>query len=132
MCPDHGLYRYQRGVGLPLAIFLITVMALIVATIAQLQEATGEMEGLDIQSGRAYYAAESGAQLGMTFQDEGDGCGFTQQTFTGFTQGLEGCEAVVTCQALGGGTEPMFRIESEGECGSGQDRARRTVEVLAR
>ncbi|TDT36991.1 MSHA biogenesis protein MshP [Halospina denitrificans] len=131
MCPDHCLYRYQRGVGLPLAIFLITVMALIVATIAQLQQTTGEMEGLDIQSGRAYYAAESGAQLGMTFQDEGEGCGFSQQTFNGFQQGIEGCEATVTCQELGG-ADPMFEIESVGECGSGQDRARRTVEVLAR
>jgi len=54
-----------------MAIFLITVMALIVATIVQLQESSGEMEALDVLSTRAFYAAESGAQAGACTGVEG-------------------------------------------------------------
>lgn len=115
----------QQGAGLPLAIFLITVMALIVATIAQLQQTTGEAEASDILSARAYYAAESGAQLAMTLQAEGAGCGFTNRTFDGFTEGLRSCEARVSCSAVG--SNDLFRIRSVGECSS----VSRTVEVVA-
>lgn len=114
-----------------MAIFLITVMALIVATIAQLQQSTGEAESLDIQSTRAYYAAESGAQLAMTLQEEGEGCGFGTRTFEDFSNGLSGCEAETRCVDLSG-QEEVFRIESEGQCGGGEDGASRTVEVMAR
>ena len=127
MCPD-STYRTvhrQKGAGLPLAIFLITVMALIVVTIAQLQQTTGEAEASDILSTRAYYAAESGAQLAMTLQEEGAGCGFTNRTFDGFTQGLSACEARVSCSMTGSGN--LFRLRSVGECGT----ARRIVEVVA-
>ena len=56
----------QKGAGLPLAIFLITVLALITVTITQLQQSTGEMEALDTQSSRAYYAAQAGIQAART------------------------------------------------------------------
>ncbi|MDX1588761.1 MAG: hypothetical protein R3296_07460 [Oleiphilaceae bacterium] len=119
----------QQGAGLPLAIFLITVMALIVATIAQLQQTSGETAALDILSGRAFYAAESGAQLAMTevLPDE-DSLVCPLDRDYGFTRsGLRGCEAQVTvvCE----GDEPIARITSVGRCGSGPDRASRRVEV---
>jgi len=128
---SQGRRSSQGGAGLVMAIFLITVMALIVSTIAQLQQTTGEAEALDIQSTRAYYAAESGAQLAMTLQDEGEGCGFGSRTFDGFSNGLRDCEADVKCTDLST-QEKVFRIESHGQCGSGADLASRTVEVLAR
>lgn len=129
MCPEqHCLQQAhrQRGAGLPLAIFLITVMALLVATIAQLQQTTGEAEASDIQATRAYYAAESGAQLGMTLQAEGAGCGFGERVFDGLESGLGQCEARVTCSETGDSGD-VFRLVSEGVCGQ----ASRTVEVMA-
>ncbi|NIV36491.1 MAG: hypothetical protein GWN58_45770 [Anaerolineae bacterium] len=129
--PFHGRRSHQSGAGLVMAIFLITVMALIVTTMAQLQQTTGEAEALDIQSTRAYYAAESGAQLAMTLQEEGEGCGFGSRTFDGFSNGLRDCKADVRCTDLNS-QEKVFRIQSHGQCGSGADLASRTVEVLAR
>ena len=128
--------KKQRGAGLPMAIFLITVMILIVVTIAQLQETTGEMEALDIQSTRAFYAAESGAEVGLNkVLRGGESCSdpvFDNQSDGGFPEGgLQGCHARVACseQVIDG--EPYYSIFSTGTCGSGQDRARRQIEVRA-
>lgn len=148
MCPDprhHGRFltsprrASQRGAGLPMAIFLITVMALVVVTIAQLQETTGEMESLDIQSTRAFYAAESGAQLALTQlipKDEGQpvetaSCSndFYQQSFD--EGGLSGCQASVDCAWADSSEGPVATLTSRGSCGSGLDRAQREIEVRA-
>ena len=129
----------QAGAGLPLAIFLITVMALIVVTLAQLQQTTGEMESLDIQSGRAFYAAESGAQLALTQIMPKDpaqpidtaACGddLYQQTFS--EGSLSGCEVTVDCEWASSGDGPVATLQSEGSCGTGLDAAQRVVEVRA-
>jgi len=64
MCPDTSL-KSQTGAGLPIALFVITVLALLVIVMAQLQQGTGESLSLQIQSQRAFFAAESGAQVGV-------------------------------------------------------------------
>jgi len=131
-------WRRQRGVGLPMAIFLITVMALIVATIAQLQQSTGEAEALDILSTRAYYAAESGAQLAMTrvLPDDPDAqvsvTACTDDVYQqGFDQGgLSGCSVSVDCTSVDDGAgRPLATLTSTGECGTAPEVARRTIEV---
>ena len=131
-----GAWR-QQGAGLPMAIFLITVMALIVTTIAQLQQSSGEMEALDILSTRAFYAAESGAQIGLVKalgeDDEGKK---TRSCFNQFEpdfdqSGLNGCSAVVSCESEGAPNPATVVITSEGACGSGNSIASRTVKVKA-
>ena len=119
-----GLWR-QQGAGLPMAIFLITVMALIVTTMAQLQQSSGEMEALDILSTRAFYAAESGAEvlLVQAMEKTPAECASGEVTFE--ASGLKGCSADVTCEASGN----TIRIISEGQCGTGRTAASRTVEV---
>ena len=129
----------QAGAGLPLAIFLITVMTLIVVTIAQLQQATGEMESLDIQSSRAFYAAESGAQLALTRiipkdpDDPVDTAACTsalyQQTFS--SGSLDGCEVTVDCEPASSSEGPVATVSSVGSCGAGIDQAQRKIEVRA-
>ena len=128
--------RAQRGAGLPLAIFLITVMALITVTIAQLQQTTGEMESLDIQSTRAFYAAESGAQLFLTDvvppNADGDVTCPPSPTFNFEQEGLSGCTAEIGCD-LDNDTEPLIAtVTSTGICGTGMDRASRRIEVRVR
>ena len=120
----------QRGAGLPMAIFLITVMVLIVATIVQLQESSGEMEALDVLSTRAFYAAESGAEAGLSqaLQDEPASCGPVTVGAIEFTEaGLRGCDATVECDPSG---DAVLMI-SEGRCGGGDAEAVRIVEVKA-
>jgi len=65
MCPEPSLSR-QQGAGLPIAIFIITVLALIVTSMAQQQESSGAAISQQILSQRAFYAAESGAQAAVT------------------------------------------------------------------
>ena len=133
------LLSRQRGAGLPMAIFLITVMALVVVTIAQLQETTGEMESLDIQSARAFYAAESGAQLALTRVIPKDAdqnidpgnctSDIYQQNFS--EGGLAGCSARVDCEWVDSDEGIIAILSSTGSCGSGLDQSRRQIEVRA-
>lgn len=129
--PAPHLRHRQQGAGLPVAIFLITVMALIVTTIVQLQQTTGESEVLDILSTRAFYAAESGAQLAMTQALEGTEAVCVDTTFEFSASGLRGCQAEVQCVASGTPEEPEIRLISTGQCGSGADQAIRQIEVKA-
>ena len=126
------LAQRQRGAGLPMAIFLITVMVLIVTTIVQLQESAGEMEALDVLSTRAFYAAESGAEAGLSQalrnEDETASCGEVTVNEIVFNEsGLKGCTTNVECVRSGN----AVLITSEGQCGGGDAQAVRTVEVKA-
>lgn len=135
MCPDLNI---QRGVGLPLAIFVITVLALIVAVMAQLQLGSAESLSLQLQSQRAFLAAESGAQLGVS-QVLAVGCGGVSAAVPGAgtfgSGGLNGCRATLACAAgdpVTGpdGTQQYFLITSTGTCPTGDGgQARRVVEV---
>lgn len=137
MCPDIRR-RSQHGAGLPVALFVITVLALIVVSIAQLQEGTGQSVSLQIQSQRAFYAAESGAQVGLRDVLENNSCAALQSPLTFSASGLSGCQAVVSCQTLvadiqgDGVDDTIYVLVSQGACGSGADQASRTIEVRAR
>ena len=53
----------QTGIGLPVAIFIITIMGLIAAAVNQMGETSSQVYIQNVLSTRAFYAAESGAQL---------------------------------------------------------------------
>ena len=133
---EHAIRSRQSGVGLPLAIFIITVLALIVVGITQLQQGTAEMEIQDLQSTRAFYAAESGAQaaLALLFPVSGSATSCTaamyEQSFT--TVGINNCSVVVHCTSQSLGAKTYYTLRSEGSCGQGTDQARRMIEVKAR
>jgi MSHA biogenesis protein MshP len=137
MYPDRSLMQ-QKGAGLPLAIFIITVLALLVAGMSQLQESSGKSVSLQIQSQRAFYAAESGAQGGVAEVLEAGDCGAltSPKVFSG--SGLNSCEAELTCESVdadidrGPDPERVFSIASTGSCGGGADFAERTIEVRVR
>ncbi|MCK7549758.1 hypothetical protein ACFQGA_17610 [Marinobacter koreensis] len=133
--------KYQNGAGLPIAIFVITVLSLLVFGMAQLQQQSGESLSLQIQSQRAFFAAESGAQVGVTdVLYEGRVCPASGSSWTiAFTkQALSGCEARLQCSqedataVNGNGGDRLYTILSEGRCGMGQEAARRVVEVRVR
>lgn len=137
-----GANLKQRGAGLPIAIFIITVLAMLVASIAQLQESSGQSVSLQIQSQRAFFAAESGAQVGVA-EALGDPSicpvGATTNWTVAFSAAaLAGCEARISCSSattagLGGkGGDRVYSLDSTGECGSGNDNAERAVEVRFR
>lgn len=137
MCPDCALSN-QRGAGLPVALFIITVLALLVVGMAQLQESSGRSVSLQIQSQRAFFAAESGAQTGVAQVLGAGSCSAltSPKAFSG--GGLGGCQAVVSCDSVAAdiegnsALETVYTLTSTGRCGSGSDRAERVVEVRVR
>lgn len=54
MYPEPRNLVNQGGAGLPVALFIITVLALLVTGMAQLQQASGDSVSLQIQSQRAF------------------------------------------------------------------------------
>ncbi|OJS98544.1 hypothetical protein [Marinobacter nauticus] len=137
MYRDQFLYK-QNGAGLPVAIFVITVLALLVIGMAQLQESSGKAVGLQIQSQRAFFAAESGAQAGVSEVLSGADCSSVNSPKTFNVGGLSGCRAVLSCSAVlvdiegNSDLESVFTLLSTGQCGSSADFAQRTIEVRVR
>ncbi len=130
----------QRGVGLPAAIFIITVLALITVAMTGLQENNGLSLGVNVNSQRAFFAAESGGQIALNkvFPPSGVGattCSATLSTiYTGTfnSTGLNGCSTTATCISDTVGTQNYYTFTSTGSCGSGIDASTRVIEVRAR
>ena len=124
MYPDNSSISYrikQQGLGLPSAIFLILVMALIVAAIHQLNELNA----------KAFYAAESGAQAATgRILSDGGACGNYNQTLT--APGMSNCSFQSTCDEHMINAETFNTITSTGLCGSGVDQATRIIQVRIR
>lgn len=143
MFPDSRFYkplaiRVQQGIGLPIALFVITVLALLVVGMAQLQQATGQAVSLQIQSQRAFFAAESGAQLAVAEVLDSASCAGVPAEQVYANGALRECKARLSCAATaplaipGSGSNRVYTLTSVGECGSGNELASRTVEVRVR
>mgnify|MGYP001177026052 FL=1 len=143
MCPERILNARitarQSGFGLPMAVFVITVLALVIAAMAQLQQSSSEGSSLQLQSQRAFYAAESGLQLSLNLLLPPDGsagrsCASVPLYAHDFSStnslyGLSNCSVRVECQPVTVDSEVYFTLTSTGTCGSGTDSAQRTTEV---
>ena len=133
------VYRQQqRGFGLPMALFVITVLAVIVTAMGSMQTTSGQSSVLHIQGERAFYAAESGTEAALNVLLPPDGspgraCAtspFFTATFT--APGLRGCSVSVSCVQMTVDGEDLYTLISQGSCGTGLDQASRTLEVRAR
>jgi MSHA biogenesis protein MshP len=138
MCLRNQLQK-QTGAGLPVALFIVTVLSLIVLSMSQLQESSGNAISLQIQSQRAFFAAESGAQVGVAKTLASEDCSVVHGERMSFTNdGLQNCQSDLSCSSeefdIEGDSLPekVFTVTSIGQCGSGQDAASRTVEVRVR
>ncbi len=134
MCPKN--LTSQRGAGLPVALFIITVLALLVAGMAQQQQSSGESVSLQIQSQRAFFAGESGAQVGVArVLDNPAQCPSTGASWSiNFTQAaLSDCEASVTCTSSSSGSRTVYTLTSRGQCGVGSpEQTERIIRVRFR
>lgn len=137
MCPE-TLLKNQSGAGLPVALFIVTVLAFLVLGMAQLQQGSGESISLQIQSQRAFFAAESGAQVAVRDVLEADSCsGVNSPLIFSDANGLQTCRATMSCESVtadigGSGGNTVFTITSSGQCGAGADQATRDIEVRVR
>jgi MSHA biogenesis protein MshP len=116
----------QRGIGIPAALFVITLLAIIAVAVNLLQEQNAETYEEQVNLTRAFYAAESGAGFAMNSifppeefpqynVDAECAAGPREYAFT--IPGLNECTATVTCSldATVSGVE-YYTIVSEGSC----------------
>tara|TARA_R100001377_G_C3182689_1_gene107280 strand:- start:893 stop:1327 length:435 start_codon:yes stop_codon:yes gene_type:complete len=116
----------QRGIGIPAALFVITLFAVLAVAINLLQEQNAETYEEQVNLTRAFYAAESGAGIAMNSifppeefpqynVDAECAAGPREYVFT--IDGLNACTATVTCSvdATVSSVE-YYTIVSEGSC----------------
>lgn len=130
MSPESRKFK-QQGFGLPATIFIIVILAMIILAMSDLNQASSRAFVQDYQSQRAFYAAESGAQVALNriFQP-GGGCGASPISFS--RDGLIDCSAALSCTRVDVGVVTYHTVTSTGTCGSGDDIAQRRIQVRAR
>jgi len=129
-------HNRQSGVGLPAAIFVITLMVVIAAAINLMVAENARTFEEEINLTRAFYAAESGAGFAMNslFPPE-DYAGYANlpadcdswgtRTYDFIADGLNACSADVTCNGRIIDGVVYSTIESTGSCGA----VSRTIQV---
>ena len=117
-----------------MALFVITILALITVALTDLEQSSGVSFSLDVNSMRAFYAAESGAQVAMNriFPPDTGGGSCVSPTVTFTAKGLNGCRASIACSVVTVDSISYYTLRSTGACGSGLDLAERLIEVRAR
>ena len=139
MCPRYEIrsaapFR-QYGIGIPAALFVITLLAILAVAINLLLEQNAETYEEEISLTRAFYAAESGAGFAMNsifppeefpLYNTTAECAAGPREYTFTIAGLNECTATVTCtvDATVDSVE-YYTIVSEGSC----DGVTRTVQV---
>lgn len=125
----------QRGIGIPAALFVITLLAIIAVGINSLLEQNSETYAEEVNLTRAFYAAESGAGFAMNsiFPPEEfpqynatAECAAGPREYAFTIPGLNACTATVTCSVDATvASVKYYTIVSEGSC----DGVTRTVQV---
>lgn len=124
----------QRGLGLMAAIFVITIMAVIVVGMSSLVVTSKESFGYEVMSVRAFLLAESGGQLAVNrILNEASGAATdctVIETIPSLLQNFPGCgfEQVI-CPFVSLDSVDYFTINSRASCGSGTDQAIRSLTV---
>ncbi|WP_144392394.1 hypothetical protein [Pleionea sediminis] len=119
------------GFSLLAALFIIVVLGLLAAALFRMTQTANLAVAQEVLTIRAFFAAESGAQASaMSLFPIGGTGSCNNQTINFSINGLTGCRAIITCTNFIADGETFYRITSEGQCGSGELQASRTVEGL--
>jgi MSHA biogenesis protein MshP len=94
-----SMTRRQSGFGLVAAMFLIVVVALVIAAMARLSSAQHGTSSLAIQQARAYQAARSGLEWGITQAISAGSCAAGNPGLAGGN--LSDFSVVVACNSTG-------------------------------
>jgi len=132
--------RTQRGLGLPAAVFVITLLAVLAVAINALVSQNDAAFEEEVLLTRAFYAAESGAGFGLNalfppaeFPGYASGagalpgdCAVADDTYALVAPGLNACTAVVSCEVDATVADvDYYTITSVGTCAD----VTRTVQV---
>ena len=117
-------------------LFTIIIISLLAAALMNLNSQSSISNAHQVISARAFFAAESGAQLQALalFPVSGaavaDACTNPVTPHTFNVDGLKGCTAAITCADREINSVHYYQVVSTGQCNTGDDlQATRTIEV---
>lgn len=126
----------QRGFSLPMAIFILVIMALIGTALVSLSQSSHTALSQEVMSTRAFYAAESGAQLALnqlfSLNGAAANCSASYPIVTFNAMGLEGCTASVNCSSNTINSKSYYTLTSTGRCAAATITATRSIELMAK
>ena len=139
MCPN---INKQDGFLIPMAMFIVVGMVALAVAIARMGSASFSAAVLEGISAQALYAAESGAYYAMnqlvfdvnTRSVSDANCTSLNGSSLSFNvSGLNNCTTQISCSVAtdSGNTSSYYSIQSAAQCGGGDLRSERTVEVNA-
>ncbi|MDB3986505.1 hypothetical protein N9417_05625 [Pseudomonadales bacterium] len=128
---QRGSRIQQQGIGLPIAIFVITVLSAFAVNMGLLVQDNASGRSEYITSLRASLAADTGADLGLNeaFGPSAPGVTCPSTDYYSFTNdaGMSGCSAAVTCTSAIAGGKTIYTVTSVGTC----DTISKTVVISA-
>jgi MSHA biogenesis protein MshP len=121
----------QHGISMAFLLFAMIIVSLLAAALMRLNSQSSISTVHQIISTRAFFAAESGANL-QTLSifpiTRASAC--TNQTYNFNVDGLLGCSSVTSCTSFTINSKNYYQVTSKGQCNSGQDlQATRTIEI---
>ncbi|MBI3562906.1 MAG: hypothetical protein HY080_14445 [Gammaproteobacteria bacterium] len=129
-------FNNMGGFSLPVAVFILVIMALLGTALVSLLQSSRTALGQEAVSTRAFYAAESGAQIALAqlFSLSGApaNCAASYPTTTFTASGLDGCNALVTCSSTTLGSSTYYTLTSTGSCSFANTSATRQIELMAK
>lgn len=136
LSPQLDHWPKQKGIGLPATVFLIVIVALIVLALGDLNTKSNIGFGQDFYSIRAFYAAESGAQIALNRVFVGEQACNNSLADIDFdtvtdNEGLESCQVDLSCQQVTVDFIEYYTLSSHATCGAGLEQAQRSIEVRA-
>jgi MSHA biogenesis protein MshP len=140
MYPNPGPnIKRQRGIGLIASIFLLVIMSLVVVALSNYTETSSRAFGQDLNSQRAFYAAEAGIEIALhrlSLNSESCVASLGDVDFSNLSSsdddGLENCSVSLECNAVTVMTLETWRIAAHARCGYGFEEAQRSIQVQAR
>lgn len=125
-------YTNQKGISLAFLLFTIIVVSLLAAALMRLNSQSNLSSAQQVIATRAFFAAESAANLQALaiFPVIGTGGSCSNQNYNFTAAGLEGCSASTTCSLITINTTNYYQVTSAGQCNSGQAlQSTRTIEI---
>ncbi len=125
-------FRKQAGISLAFLLFAIIIISLLAAALMRLNSQSSIGVAQQVMSTRAFFAAESGANLQALAIFPVSGatgvCG--NQTYNFTNQGLSGCRATTSCSEIQVEGVSYYQVVSQGQCNIGNPlQATRTLEI---
>jgi len=122
----------QTGISMAFLLFTIIVVSLLAAALMKLNSQSSLSVAHQVISTRAFFAAESGANLqALAIFPVNGGAGVcTNQTYNFTSPGLNGCSATTICSSRIINSINFYRVRSQGVCNAGQPlQATRVIEI---